>query len=37
MRGPVRGPVDPAYLAAQDVSPPFVEYLRSSFRGVVAP
>ncbi|MGY1742623.1 MULTISPECIES: NADH:flavin oxidoreductase [unclassified Blastococcus] len=34
---PLRGPVDADHLAGQDVSPAFVEYLRSSFRGIVAP
>ncbi|WP_029429954.1 NADH:flavin oxidoreductase [Blastococcus sp. URHD0036] len=34
---PEAGPVDAGYLAAQDVSPPFVDYLRSNFRGVVTP
>jgi hypothetical protein len=29
--------VDAGYLAAQDVSPAFVDYLRSNFRGVVTP
>jgi 2,4-dienoyl-CoA reductase-like NADH-dependent reductase (Old Yellow Enzyme family) len=33
---PVPGPVDPAYLAGQDVSPAFVDYLRT-MRGIVAP
>ncbi|MGY1771182.1 oxidoreductase [Blastococcus sp. SYSU D00813] len=34
---PVRGPVDAGHLAAQDVSPAFVDYLRSDFRGIVQP
>ncbi|WP_409329209.1 hypothetical protein [Trujillonella humicola] len=34
---PVPLPVGPDHLAAEDVSPVFVDYLRTDFRGIVAP